>query len=417
MDISEAKNSVKSVENFLRKGYSKSQALFYAAQELELPLSTLRSRVDDGGSCERLGFSVNWSLSEGEPDYERILSSLQNENSILKRKITSLQKDVLDSEDIKEVIGGLASQTTNPPEWLLESGNSNPSQEVPVLMVGDWHGGEKVSLSETNGINEFNNEIMEKRVKRLVERTLDLCKNHAANNYSGLVLPLLGDFISGGIHPELSKTDEEEVIPSSLRVRDLLVGMIENFLAEFNQIYCPCTSGNHARNTHKPEYKRLVFKNFDWMIYQLLYRHFKNDPRVRFDIPESNEVLFKIFGYRFLLMHGDQLGVKGGDGLIGALGPIMRGALKVGRQSAAMGRDFDFLLAGHWHQTLNLPGIMINNTLKGYDEFSMKCLRAVPALPSQTLFFVHPKWGKTQYREIYLEDKGVIDKNWVSVFQ
>jgi hypothetical protein len=36
-------------------------------------------------------------------------------------------------------------------------------------------------------------------------------------NYAGIVVNLTGDFVSGGLHPELAKTDEEESIPAALR--------------------------------------------------------------------------------------------------------------------------------------------------------------------------------------------------------
>jgi hypothetical protein len=39
----------------------------------------------------------------------------------------------------------------------------------------------------------------------------------------------------------------------------------------------------------------------------------------------ANDVHYRVYGVRFLLNHGDMLGVKGGDGIIGAIGPIMRG--------------------------------------------------------------------------------------------
>jgi hypothetical protein len=44
------------------------------------------------------------------------------------------------------------------------------------------------------------------------------------------------------------------------------------------------------------------------------------------------------------------LGVKGGDGIIGAIGPIMRGEIKKSGQSAALGLEYDINIMGHWHQ-------------------------------------------------------------------
>jgi hypothetical protein len=81
----------------------------------------------------------------------------------------------------------------------------------------------------------------------------------------------------------------------------------------------------------------------------------------------------------------------------------------------SFGADFDLLMMGHWHQELFLPGVLVANSLKGYDEYAMKALSAPFSLPSQPLFFVHPKIGITSYSTILLEDppeKGA--GGWVS---
>ncbi|OYX81959.1 MAG: hypothetical protein B7Y84_20190, partial [Azorhizobium sp. 32-67-21] len=104
---------------------------------------------------------------------------------------------------------------------------------------------------------------------------------------------------------------------------------------------------------------------------------------------------YRIFSQRYLALHGDMLGVKGGDGIIGAIGPIMRGEVKTRGQAASSGRDYDVLLMGHWHQELWLPRAIVANSLKGFDEFAKNALRAPPSEPSQPLWFVHPRRGIT----------------------
>jgi hypothetical protein len=67
---------------------------------------------------------------------------------------------------------------------------------------------------------------------------------------------------------------------------------------------------------------------------------------VHVDIGPSNDVHYRVYGLRFLLNHGDMLGVKGGDGIIGAIGPIMRGEIKKSGQSAALGLEYDINIMG-----------------------------------------------------------------------
>jgi hypothetical protein len=109
-------------------------------------------------------------------------------------------------------------------------------------------------------------------------------------------------------------------------------------------------------------------EKFDYLISRIVERHFADDPDVRVDIRDSNDVHYRVYALRFLLNHGDMLGVKGGDGIIGAIGPIMRGEIKKSGQSAALGLEYDINIMGHWHQELMLPRAIVCNTLKGFDE-------------------------------------------------
>jgi hypothetical protein len=348
---------------------------------------------------------------------DRRVVALEDEVKRLRKELRDVHRAELTEESVRGILGRMAVAPTEPPEWLLSppKGKANRTPEVPATIFSDWHLGEVVSRAETNGLNVYDLETAEARVRRLVEAIIHLCRNHGPGRYPGFVLNLLGDFVSGGLHPELAKTDAEESIPSALRARDLLVWCIETLAAEFGRIYVPCASGNHGRATPKPEHKRYVFKNYDWLIYQLLARHFEGRKDIHFDIPESNEVYYRIYNQRYLAMHGDQLGVKGGDGIIGAIGPIMRGEVKTRGQATSSGRDYDILLMGHWHQELWLPRAIVANSIKGFDEFAKNVLRAPPSEPSQPLWFVHPRRGITSRWSVKVEEpRSAEGAGWVS---
>lgn len=427
-----AQQAVDAVNDALRKGYKPQDAhrasheitaVGVAARSLNLPSGTMFNRLLRAKSLH--GLEPDWSIYVPPPTKEieekstvdqRETLRLKDEITNLRRLLIDAQRDAIDGEAIREILQGIVRAPVEPPNWLVEHKAGSKSLHVPMTIWSDWHCGEVVSLSETNGQNEFNTAIFERRVKRLVEKTIHLCKQHGPGNYPGIVINLLGDMVSGALHAELLKTDEEEVIPSALRVRDILAWALGVMADEFGKVYVPCTSGNHGRNTMKPQFKRTVFENFDWLIYQLLARTFAKDKRITFDIPDSNEVSYKVYGLRFLAMHGDMLGVKGGDGIIGSLGPILRGEMKVGKQASAMGRHYDVLLLGHWHQHIMLRRIIVAGTLKGWDEFAAKALRAPPAPPSQPLWFVERSIGIVQSMEVYLEDNPALDgaREWVT---
>lgn len=412
----------------LKRGQVGRSALGEAAAALRLAATTVANRLRQASAlyglhpngiapAERPDGKGKGKVPEPDTALQRKLTGLQDEVAALRKQLKAEQRADLDTEAVRILLGRIAAGPTAPPTWTIEPGakRGRGTPEVPVAVWSDWHMGEVVSLAETGGKNAFDPAIGEARVRRLVAATISLAQKHGPGDYPGIVVNLLGDFVSGGLHPELAKTDAEEVLPTVLRCVDLLIWGLRQIADAFGQVYVPCASGNHGRATQKPEFKRYIFKNYDWLIYQLVARAFEGDRRLHFDIPDTNEVHYRVFGQRYLAMHGDMLGVKGGDGIIGSLGPIARGETKVGKQAAALGLDYDVLVIGHWHQMIWLPRVIVAGTLKGWDEYARSALRAPPAAPSQPLWFVHPRRGITSRWEIKLEEPDTAaGDDWVS---
>jgi hypothetical protein len=257
--------------------------------------------------------------------------------------------------------------------------------------------------------------VARKRIEKLFDATIKLCRENHTGVYPGIVVNLVGDMVSGGLHPELKATDEEEAIPASLKAIEWMAGGLARMADEFGQVYVPGVAGNHGRNTVRPEFKRYYRKNFDWLILQMLARHFSDDPRVTFDVRPANEVYYRVFNMRYLMLHGDMLGVKGGDGIIGPIGPITRGEVKKSGAYSQMGRPFDKMLHGHYHSRLWLPRSTGAGSPKGYCEFVKNALGAKPDRPTQPLWFVHEKHGETAHWDIYVDDAPAPAKQWIAV--
>lgn len=281
------------------------------------------------------------------------------------------------------------------PRWSVRVPAGKDTPGVPVLMLSDWHIGEVVDPAQVHGANEFNAQVAERRVKSVIDRVLHLAFHHVKTpEYPGIVVVLGGDFVSGWLHEELFRSDwcapPQAANWCASRLHAALVRLAE----AFGKAHVVCVPGNHGRLTKRPMAKGGATSCFDHAIYEALADRLRDDARITWQIPASGDALFQVAGVRFLAMHGHELGVKGGDGLIGALGPIMRGAIKTGRAERSLGRDFDVLLLGHFHQAIWQPhsGIVVNGTLKGFDEYS-RAQRYSFQPPTQTLFFVHPRFG------------------------
>ena len=349
---------------------------------------------------------------------DRTTTRQRDELLALRKALKDAHRDADAADIIREIVGDIASTVRDLPPWMCEPtrrAKGKPTPEVPVTVITDLHLGERVEREEVNGFNEYNMAVAEERLERYATKVVQLCcHHHIAGAYPGAVVCLGGDNVSGGLHPELKATDEEEAIPASIKAVDWLAGILHRFADTFGRLYVPCVAGNHGRGTAKPEFKRYYKKNFDWLIYQMLVRHFADDRRIQFDIRPSNDVNFCVYNTRYLLLHGDMLGVKGGDGIIGSLGPIMRGEVKRSGQSAALGTPFDKLIMGHWHQRLWLPRAIVAGSPKGFDEYAKNQLGAKPDRPTQPLWFEHPSHGMTAHWDVYVDTKPAPATEWVA---
>jgi hypothetical protein len=382
-----------------------------AAAASGIPERTLSSWVQ---RAKAKGFT-SASVAENETD------NLRAKLKLVEHELATIQKANDDADSIRKTIYRLKALPMEQPTWITKKRPAG-LPGVPMALWSDWHWGERVFKDQVGGVNEFNRSIAIERLHRLVDITLDLALHHMVNpQYPGIVVCLGGDMISGGIHEELRETNEGPINECIQELRSQIAAALKILADRFGKVFVPCVVGNHGRATLKPRAKHRVIENHEWNLYTSLEAHFNDigDKRVQFLIPRETDAYFTVLGHRFLLTHGDTLGVKGGDGIIGAIGPIARGAFKVGRSEAQIGRDFDTLLLGHWHTYIprgEAAPVIVNGALKGYDEYARLMLRVPYSRPSQALWFVHGKHGITAQWQIYLDEvkKSSDTAEWVT---
>jgi len=232
--------------------------------------------------------------------------------------------------------------------------------------------------------------------------------------YPGIVLCLGGDMLSGNIHPELVDTNESQVMPAMLDLMGVMIEGIDQLIVEFGTVIIPCVTGNHARNTLKIQSKERNYTSFDWLLYQFLDKYYENNINVQFLIADGTDQAFRVYDHKFLLTHGDTLG-KGGDGIIGCIGPIIRGDQKTRSRNGQIGQPYDTMICGHYHQLMWLSKVIVNGSLCGYNEFAANTLRAPFEVPRQALFCVHPEKGVTFQMPILVEENPPVTKTaWIS---
>jgi len=354
------------------------------------------------------------NLPHGPALAEQIQTDADIELRAMRAELAALRANSSTEEYIRRKLYKLAQEPVSPPRWLIDTSLSTKgSPGVPTLFASDWHWAEVVDPSQIGGVNEYDLTIAHARARRMIEVAIDLLKNHMINpNYPGIVFPLGGDMVTGNIHEELVATNEVDIMPTVLDLYGVLVWAITTLADNFGNVFVPCVSGNHGRNTHKIWAKNRNFTSFDWLIYCFLAKHFEHDKRVQFFIPNGPDALYKVYDHTYLLTHGDQF--RGGDGMIGALGPIIRGDHKKRSRQTQIGESYDTMILGHWHQYIMLERLIVNGSLKGYDEYAYNNNFGFEE-PRQALWLTHPVHGITFTMPVKVSTPVTAETtNWVS---
>ena len=312
----------------------------------------------------------------------------------LQEDVRLLQKTHLSDEQVKSELFSLHGIEPQVPTWVLQP-PSKPTKGpgVPTLFCSDWHYGEVVNPVEINGKNSYSLAIANKRIQALVASTIKMLKVHLTHGtYPGIILALGGDMVSGDIHEELSQTNEQPMMKVLVDLYGKMVWVIDTLQIEFGKVFVPVVAGNHGRTSRKPRAKQRALTNYDWLLGALLAEHYKGNKNVSIVVSQGPDMRWNCYGYKYLMTHGDQF--RGGDGVTGALMPIVRGDHKKRSRNAAIDMEYDTMLMGHWHQFFYNGRILVNSTLKGMDEYAYQGNFPYEA-PSQTLWITNEKRGIT----------------------
>jgi hypothetical protein len=381
-----------------------------AARNLGLAPGTYAHRYNQGIAQ---GLVPNSDLKPAETGIAYDLSEARTKIRQLESSALAQAKEDFNSEYVKRKIIKLVESEIDIPEWVIRKPKGHNVTGIPTLLASDWHWGEVVDPAQVGGVNEYNLKIAQERARAFIETSIDLLKNRFNNpKYEGVVFALGGDMFSGNIHDELATTNDMEVMPCVLDLWGTLVWCIEVLVEEFGKVFVPCVSGNHGRNTHKIQNKNRNYTNFDWLLYQFLNKRFENDKRITFFIPDGSDAYYQVYGYKYLLTHGDQF--RGGDGVIGCLGAIIRGDHKKRSRNAQIDQEYDTMLIGHFHQLIQLQRLIVNGSLKGYCEYAYTNNFGFEP-PRQALWITHPLHGITFSCPVNVDRKSKpINTTWVS---
>lgn len=345
------------------------------------------------------------------------LAEAKQDVHILRKQIAELANDAISSKKLREMIGILKERDFDQKKNWMTVNRPSKSKGTPLLMLSDIHFDEVVLANQIQGLNSYNREIAIKRIQHTVNTAIMLLTKEIKDaQYDGFVLCLGGDMVSGNIHEELAETNEAAILQTCMKLIEVLIDSILRLKATFKRVYVPCVVGNHGRLHRKPRMKNRVFDNYEWLIYSFVKRHFANDPDVTVDVPDGSDIQFRVYNKSILLTHGDQF--SGGSGISGIFTPLMLGMSRKQKRNASVKNPFDLMICGHFHQLIMTQSLIVNGSVKGYDEYAFQFNFPFEP-PQQALIVIHPIYGVTHQMPILCSGYSRPDKikEQISIFK
>lgn len=312
---------------------------------------------------------------------------LQNDLATLRAKYKSALQ-VIEKHDRERAALVSLGDAIDPVKIVPHHG-SGTSEATPVLVASDWHVEESVG-AEIGGLNRYNLEIADERATRFFQAGLRLIRmlNKDVAIYN-VVMPLLGDFITGNIHGE-ENAEKNLLTPTKAieKAQNLLIGGIEFFLnhTKFN-LLLPTASGNHSRTTHTTRFASEAGHSLEYLMYLHLAAYFRNEKRVKFIISDSPHVYVDLYDQAIRFHHGHAIQYKGNPQ--GFYAAVYR---KIDKWNQGKRADLDVF--GHFHQYRNGGNFLANGSMIGYNSFAL-WIGASYEPPKQMLFLMDKKRGKT----------------------
>lgn len=325
---------------------------------------------------------------------------LQRENRQLRAELDGVRSVLASDSTLARLYNALAATQQEPPQWTYappKRGVKHPV--IATAFLSDTHFDEVVVPEQINGVNAYNRKIAEQRLRAFFDKICRMRDWLSGFSIEGMVLALGGDIVSGNIHEELQETNEATMIETCLHWSGQLKAGVRQVRDVYPKVHVVAVPGNHGRNTRKPRMKNRVQDNFDYLIYKII--EMSAPPGVTFQIPLETDARWQLYRTKYQMTHGDQF--RGGSGWGGVASPVMRGDQKKRQRESAINTPYDVLMMGHWHQFKDFGGVLMNGSLKGYDEYAY-INNFEFELPQQAFFLTNPEHGKIMTCPIFVAE-------------
>lgn len=256
-----------------------------------------------------------------------------------------------------------------------------------VLLLSDLHWGQIVRPEEVWPLsNEFNPDILQKRMKFLFDMVVAFCKKE---NINKLHIMSLGDELENDIlFANQVNNISEHVVDQLMHYSEYKSAWLQELSKYLNLEYY-IVPGNHTRLTPK---RKDALRDNNWTRISAWYikGRLENEQNIKIHWTDSNFCIANVMDYRILGAHGHE---------VGNLDRAIQEYISM------FDISFDALAIGHLHspagREVHCRDVLVNGCIVGSNDFSVQIRRS--SRPSQKIFVVERGIGKTLTWDIRLD--------------
>jgi hypothetical protein len=273
------------------------------------------------------------------------------------------------------------------------------TEQAAVLLFSDTHIGKVTLPSQTLDFGCYNFSVFLARLKYLEESVISILQNHTTMKVTELVIAMLGDMLDGALLHGVEAGQRNTLFAQYYAGGHAIAQFLRAIAAHVPKIRIETVCGNHTRwqnQKRMPTENR--YSNLDMFLYALLEALTRDIPNISWNLTAQPFAIFQVEGWTIHGSHGDHL--RGGDKALGI--PNHAIAREISTKTQLFAKHTrqapHYYVSGHLHRGIQLPhalgDVMINGGFPGLDNYSLT-ENFNPVDPTQTFFFVHPRYGKT----------------------
>lgn len=258
--------------------------------------SAYRKRYNNAKDFAEAGIFKFGDMSE---DLQEQLQTIKKEKQKLADERSALNKKLRDTARFEENLAILKEKieengrTTLPSHYQDRENSDNDL----IICLSDIH----LGLDVKNSFGEYNSDIAEKYMENYLQKIDDIRGKNASQDCYVL---LIGDLISGRIHPTIQLENRENLIEQVQKVSELVANFLYALSARFKKVNVISVSGNHSRLGLKDEVLRNERAD-DFVVWYCKAKlsHIENINYLENLDPTIG--CFEVRGKKYLVSHGD----------------------------------------------------------------------------------------------------------------